>query len=225
MLSEETHIILEEYKKDILELMMILENISKEKKNIFEESDKNFFIFILKHILFFKELYNYDKTNYFFRIIISDFYYYIMALINNELRYVYLNERSIIENYTRCILKVSLESDHITNKLFDKLKIEYNISNSDFSILKQEYLHSCEYIHGGKRLETSLISYFNEYLLKKNKIKKQSKYYSRVIKIIKIFDKILIKSNPEFVNGVFHRRKTLLKYLIGKDKVEILKNL
>ncbi|WP_462425657.1 hypothetical protein [Fusobacterium varium] len=213
------------YKMEIEKFIRALEIFSLEKIFELKQYDKSFFIIVSRHILFFKELYHYDKEKYHLKILISDLYFYIVAIIENRKRYIYLYERSIIENYMRYILSVNVEENHITRKLFDDLKSKYSICKSEYSLLIQEYYTSCEYIHGAKKIEGDLVFYFNEYLNKNDENTRRSKYYNRIIKILKLFDKIVIKSNPDFINGVFHRRKTILKYFLGEDNVKLLKQL
>jgi len=35
--------------------------------------------------------------------------------------------------------------------------------------------------------------------------------------MLNIYDKLILKEDEDFINGVFHRRKTLLKFLIKID--------
>ena len=83
--------------------------------------------------------------------------------------------------------------------------------------LKNEYVTSCGYIHGGNILDDTLAFVFNECMSNTKFIKDTSKYYKRITKIFRIYDKMLISEYGEDISGCFHRRKTLLKYLLGND--------
>lgn len=165
---------------------------------------------------------NSDKENYYLKTIISDLYFYILAIITNEARYTYLNQRSIIENYMRLILLISVKENHVTYELFKELKVKYSLSNDDYSLLRSEYCTACEYVHGGEVLDGNLIRIFNEYTKKRREIKDISRYFTRICKVIKIFDLILIKKDAKNISGVFYKRKYVLEYLLGKNYVDEL---
>ena len=190
------------------------------RSNNLNQEEKEFFVFISKHIVFFKYLYNGMGKMYFFKVIISDLYYYILSILKNETRYIYLNERSIIENYTRAVVKKTVEEDHVTNNLFlimKKMNFAFDFKNEDYSLIKDEYVTSCGYIHGGNILDDNLAFVFNECMSNTKFIKDTSKYYKRITKIFRIYDKMLISEYGEDISGCFQRRKTLLKYRLGND--------
>ena len=203
---------LEIIKRDIKKFVEQLELNSRDKITLMDD-EKNFFKFLAKHILFFKELYKFDKSKYFLEVLISDIFSYIISIINGEKRYIFLNERSIIENYIRYLMN----ENHIKENTFDKLKEKSNLQNDIFSLIKEEYSTSCKYIHGGEILKSELLFYFLEFLKKENEIFRDLKYYKRIIKMLNIYDNLILKKDEEFINGVFHRRKTLLKFLIKID--------
>ena len=110
-----------------------------------------------------------------------------------------------------------MNENHIKENTFDKLKEKFNLQNDIFSLIKEEYSTSCKYIHGGEILKSELLFYFLEFLKKENEIFRDLKYYKRIIKMLNIYDNLILKKDEEFINGVFHRRKTLLKFLIKID--------
>jgi len=156
---------LEIIKNDIEKFIKQLELKSKNKV-IFTDDEKSFLRFLAKHILFFKELYRFDKSKYFLEVLISDIFSYIISIIDGEKRYIFLNERSIIENYIRYLMK----ENHIKENTFYKLKEKFKLENDVFSLLKEEYSTSCKYIHGGEILKTELLFYFFEFLKKEKEI-------------------------------------------------------
>ena len=102
-----------------------LEIIKEDINKFIEELEKNSKdkIPLTDNILFFKELYRFDKSKYFLEVLVSDIFSYIISIINGEKRYIFLNERSIIENYIRYLMK----EDYIKENTFDKLKEKFNL--------------------------------------------------------------------------------------------------
>lgn len=211
-------------KKDI---NIFLENLilfSKQYNHTITQSEKDFFIFLSKHIIFFKYLYLYAEQRYILKVIISDLYYYIISILKNETRYMYLNERSIIENYTRMVMRTSVEKDHITSNIFDLLKEKkfyFDFTNDDYSLIKSEYTTACGYIHGSDMLKEHLSFIFEE-CLENKPIKNINNYYDVMKKIFHIYDKMLISEYGYIINGCFHREKTIFKYLLGQKCLDLL---
>lgn len=225
MKDDMTYSEIETIKSNISTFIDKLDEISLELKQNIDEEQRKFFIFISKHIIFFKHLYDGMGNMYFFKVIISDLYYYILSILKNETRYIYLNERSIIENYTRAVIRKTVEEDHVTENLFLQMKdinFSFNFREEDYSLIKDEYITSCGYIHGSSVLDNNLSFFFDECLENKQFIKDPNKYYKRITKIFKIYDKMLISEYGEAISGCFHRQKTLFKYLLGDDCCELL---
>lgn len=213
-------------KQEIENFINHISNIDFLKLDL-KQYDCDFFAFISKHILFFKYLNLTDLENNYLKTIISDFYYYIISILKDEIRYMYLNERSILENYTRLITKTSINSDHVTQNSFDALKtfsnnLGYDIS--EYSLLHSEYTTSCGYVHGSEKLTHALSYVFDDCINHPAQINKRSNYYNRIKKVITYLDKLLIHKYPDFISGCFHRRKTLLSYLLGEQNVDLLFN-
>lgn len=202
-----------------------LNEISLQSKQDIDEEQRKFFIFISKHIVFFKHLYEGMGNMYFFKVIISDLYYYILSILKNETRYIYLNERSIIENYTRAVVRKTVEEDHVTENLFEQMKginFSFDFKEEDYSLIKDEYITSCGYIHGSSILDENLSFFLGECLENNQFIKDTSKYYKRINRVFKVYDKMLISEYGEAISGCFHRQKTLLGYLLGDECCELL---
>lgn len=89
------------------------------------------------------------------------------------------------------------------------------ISDYLASLIKSEYNVSCNYVHGGKKLEHSLISVLDEYINNKLELKNSMALYNNMSRIITTFIRIIISNNTDTVNACFHRKKTILRYLIG----------
>lgn len=191
------------------------------------QSDQDFYSVLAKQILFFKYILATYPTSYYTKIIISDFYYYILSNLKKETRYSYLNERSIIENYLRMIVKNENYETHISFKTFEELKdASYGITITEYSFLRSEYVNSCGYIHGGQILKNELSSVFNE-CIKNDRylpLRKRRERNETIIRLLKILNRLFIENNREAVSSSFHRRKTILKYLLGEESMEILFN-
>lgn len=227
MSSDMTYSELKLIKSDINLFINRLSKISNEYNHYLTQSEKDFYIYISKHIIFFKHLYKGEENMYFFKVIISDMYYYILSILKNETRYIYLNERSIIENYTRAVVRKTVEEEHITDKIFLTMKeidFKFDFTEEDYSLIKSEYTTSCGYIHGSSILEGDLSFVLEECLENRKFIKDESKYYERIRRIFKIYDKMLISQYGDFVSSCFHRRKSIFEYLLGKDCLDLLFN-
>lgn len=192
-----------------------------------ETYDDEFFTVISKHIMFFKYLYLGNNHVFYFRILISDFYYFIISILKMEVRYMYLNERSVIENYTRLITNISVNNDHVTENSFKILKTKSDSRNFDvnnYALLKNEYATSCGYVHGSDIIEKNLSFVFNECINNHCSIEERTKYYERIKKLLRYLDNLLIYEYSEFISGCFHRKKALLEYLLGSKCLETLFN-
>lgn len=226
VIDDMTYQKIKEAKNSIEEFVCKIKSISIENNFDFTQYDRDFFSFISKHIIFFKCLFIWNGTNkYFYKVLISDFYYFILSIIKTEKRYVYVNERSIIENYMRIIMKNSLCYGYVTAKSFTQLrqkKFNCFFSDSEYSLIRSEYTTACNFIHGGNVLNDSLIYDLQECMNNNFPISKRKEYYNRLIRTLKIFDRLLISENAIYINGCFHREKSFLGYLIGSQQVDLL---
>ncbi|MDD3186823.1 MAG: hypothetical protein PHT76_16205 [Anaerostipes sp.] len=225
-------------KKDITyrEIECIRENIDDFINNLYKnfqseiditKADESFYRRIAKYIIFCKMLkssFDFKEIHIFLDNVISDSYYMILSIIKREKRYMYVNLRSIIENNIRMITHVTWESTHVTKDVFEKIKNEkYNLSREGYDLLRSEYREACAFIHGGKLLSPNL-SYVLADCLEKDEMvpKERNKLYKRVERILKLFNSMLITEYTRIVNNVFYRRKSVLKYLIGSEMLELL---
>lgn len=225
MKDDMTYNEIEQVKLYVSQFIFTLQSYAKQNGILLNQSDMGFFTLISKHILFFKYMYQDNRMGRFYKVLISDCYYYILSIIKGESRYMYVNERSIIENYLRLIINKTVEQDHITEKVFQEVKKQsflFDFTEADFSLLKSEYVTACGYIHGSKVIDDDLSFVFCECIKTDNEFKDKNKYYIRIQKILKIFDNMLLSTYKDDVSGAFHRRKSLLEYLIGKNCVNLL---
>lgn len=190
-----------------------------------EKYDEVFFIYISKHIMFFKYMSFGTFNERYYKVLISDCYYFILAILKVEKRYMYLNERSIIENYIRLIVDISVENDHVTENSFIKLKSrkeKYNVTDDEYSLIRSEYVEACGYVHGASSIDETLSYVFDECINNKFALKDRAKYYDRIKALLKSFDRMLIIEYAEIISGCFHRKKAVLEYLLGKKEVDLL---
>ena len=190
-----------------------------------QQTDTDFYRVLAKHILFFKYILTAYPSSYFVQVIISDFYYYIISDLKNEARYSFLNERSIIENYLRMIIKNDDYNTHITHNTFEELiNGPYVIDQIEYSLIKSEYTNSCGYIHGNQILKDQLSSLFEDCIKNdvKKSLQKRIAQQDLIVRLLKILDRLFIENNTDIISSSFHRRKSVLKYLLGESNMEIL---
>lgn len=185
---------------------------------------KEFYRIIAKQIIFFKYILNAFPKTYFIKVLISDFLSLILNDIKLETRYYYLNQRSIIENYMRLILKDEQYVTHITKQSFLDLKQknELNLIESEYNKIVNEYKIACSYIHGGDFLRDHLVSNLEECLDCKPKISERQRksQITQFIDLIHILNKLFLIHYSEEIDSSFHRSKVTLEYLMGKRYME-----
>lgn len=226
MTEDMTFLEIKEIKTNIKQFLDGIKEIAHIQHFEYTQKDHDFFAFVAKHIVFFKYLYKGTQHTYFYKVLISDLYYWILSIIKCEMRYMYVNERSIIENYMRAIMGVAIENGHITESIFQAMRVKdfkCNFTEAEYSLIKNEYVTSCGYIHGGDILNNNLGYVFDE-CINNNKfaIKECSKYYNRLQNVLRTFDKLIIAEQTLYVSGCYHRKKSIMEYLIGKAQVELL---
>lgn len=227
MKTDMTYIEVDIVKENIKDFVKKLRDVSEIEGFKITQADEGFFAGIAKYIVFCKFL---EQSSFlgemtqFIDNIISDAYYLILSLLKTEKRYMYVNERSIIENNVRMITYTTLSDTHITSEAFEKLKnVTYSLSNDEYALIKNEYRVACDFVHGGK-LQHENLSFVLEECLRKDEISERERnaLYGRILKILKIFNCMLIAEYTEQISGCFHRRKSLMSYLIGSDVVDYL---
>ena len=227
MTTDMTYMEIDMVKNNINTFLEKLHTLTEKENDKLTRADESFFSSMAKYIIFCKfiEQSAFMKHNtQFLENVISDSYYLILSVIKKEKRYMYVNERSIIENNIRMITYTPLSDNHVTNDIFEKLKtMSYSLSEKEYSLLRNEYRVACDFVHGGK-LQHDNLSFVLEECLKKDIIseKERNSIYNRILNVLRIFHYMLIAEYPEQISGCFHRRKTLLGYLIGNKMVDYL---
>ncbi|WP_128894089.1 hypothetical protein [Longirhabdus pacifica] len=187
------------------------------------ELDKNNLKFILKKVVFLKYLIRQDAQFFLFQALSSDIIYLISSIKKGEVRYYYFNIRSIIEHSLRIINNID-STDTITNanlikktqKLLDDSKAKINLD-----VVKNEYNTSCLYIHGNKSADLQLVKFYQNCVEQKGPIKDLTKKLNVLIKLFKELFELLIITQCSIVDAAYHRRKSILKFLIGNESYSI----
>lgn len=219
-------------KDEINSLIQYIESYAiNYKSSVFDQRTKEFYRFISKQIIFFKFILKAYPKSYPIKVMISDFLSMILNDLKSETRYYYLNQRSVIENYMRMILKDEINITHITQQSFWNLKHqnEIELSEIEYSKIVNEYKIACSFIHGGDFLKEHLVSSFEECLENKTKMSQRQRksQISHFTELISIFNKLFLIHKTEEIDNSFHRNKVTLEYLMGKrymDKFYQLKN-
>ncbi|MDW0114361.1 hypothetical protein QT711_14280 [Sporosarcina saromensis] len=213
----------DEVKAEVDELMNYIKIYSREiNGRDINDSDVNFYRFIAKQILFFKKiLIAYPKT-YFANVLVSDLYSLLINDIKQEIRYYYLNQRSIIENYIRLIEVNDENQSHVTRKSFLDLKSNNQINETDYGKIMNEYKIACSYIHGGPELSGYLVTNFQESIEFKASLgkRKRKSQIAQFIDLINILNYLFLINNLDDIDAAFHRSKVLLKYLMGNNYLQ-----
>ena len=212
-------------KEEIDELWAFIKLYSEEiDGEVLEQRDQEFYRFIAKQIVFFKKILITYPKSYFVRVLISDLYSLIINDIKKEKRYYYLNQRSIIENYIRMIVKNEENNSHITRKSFLDLKEHNPIKESEYGKLMNEYKIACSYIHGGEKMSEYLVTNFEESIKLSTTISQRQRKNQiyQFTDLINILNGLFLSNNYEDVDSAFHRSKVVLKYLMGNNYLEKL---
>lgn len=208
-------------KEEINNFVQYIENYATSYNGgVLDKSTSEFYRFISKQIIFFKFILKAYPKTYAIKVIISDFLSLILNDIKSEARYYYLNQRSVIENYMRMILKDEVNISHITKQSFSNIKQqnELELSEKEYNKVINEYKISCSFIHGGDFLRVHLVSNFEECIESKPKISERQRksQISQFMELICILNKLFLIHNTEAIDNSFHRSKVTLEYLMGK---------
>lgn len=189
----------------------------------YDEHNKNYLINILKKVILIKYLIR-QKDDYRLQAMLSDLIHLIRCLKEGEIRYYYLNLRSLIEQALRIGNNVE-STDTITNTDIMN-KTESYISSSQFAvnldIIKNEYSRSCLYVHGNSNANMPLAELYFDCINQSREIEGLNQKLSELVKLLKELFKTIFISNSAFIDAAFHRRKTILLYLTDKISCDII---
>lgn len=209
---------------EIKEYIEALSSLSCQE-NLHEQSHFDFCIFLAKHIVFFKMISSviHDRRyNRLYNLVISDLLSLSFEITRNEQRYIYLNERSLIESFMRIITKCDGRVKGISPVFLQLQEISKNLPvKVEYDLIKSEYAMASNYIHGNVK-DTDTLSLFLEDCIRKKGLpsKKIKQYFQRLVRVIVSFDRMLINQQVDQINEAFYRKSKIMQYLIGKDQVD-----
>ena len=146
--------------------------------------------------------------------------------MNKNIRYYYLNVRSIIENSLRFINGYNSSNTISTQELIDLTKQfihAKNISNVDFNVIESEYSKACDFVHGNITARMPLAQSFEDCFGEKNKMPKMNIMLQQSIKLIDELFKVMAHSHIQLIDSAFHRRKTILRYLVNDNFLSVIR--
>jgi hypothetical protein len=203
--------------KELIDIKSEINSFIELEFNMLDELEKNSLRFVLKKVVFLKYLIRQLGGDFRFQALTSDIMYLISSIKKGETRYYYFNLRSIIEQALRIINNID-STDTITNssimeKTQELLDINKVVINLD--VIKNEYSTSCLYVHGNENANMELAEFYQNCIEHNNQIENLSQKLKVLVKLLKeLFDLILISQNS-IVDAAYHRRKSILKFLVG----------
>ncbi|KZE37732.1 hypothetical protein AV656_09365 [Bhargavaea cecembensis] len=209
--------------------------IKKEINDFNEENFKEYSIDIqndikkvVKYTFFLRSIADEENGNHYLKSMVSDLVFLIKSFKDNNYRYVHLNLRSIIEHALRFISDEPASGETRSNELWEKANKFLNANESqklDISATKGAYKRACNYVHGNAKADMPIVSFFDETLNMKYEVNKTRSLLSNVLKVLHELVYILLAKCADLIDYVFHRKKTLLEYLINKKYVETLRSM
>lgn len=217
-------------KEDIAEFVDMLGYTNQE--------DLELLRFISKKIIFLKDIKSVipeidDSVSFYINQIISDLIYLIESYQKNELRYTYLNMRSLIEGFARLFSLVESGTNKVSMTLLLENINEYinlndlvdsNGKKLEYSRLKSLYKECCLYVHGNIKANFSLLEYYKEIQNKSITLQQKRKLNSDIKFLINVLITIACYRFSSPLNDIFFRGKLKLEFLIGKENVSLIKN-
>ncbi|OOR27577.1 hypothetical protein [Bacillus wiedmannii] len=183
---------------------------------------------IAKYIIFLKEYAgNHEKMHY-KQYMIFDLLTVMHSLTQTSKRHVYYNLRSFIENVVRTILDFEDDDETGVRKLFELIENRYEKSAPILNLLdylKGEYSKCCDYVHSNQKAGVTIHLYYTEILSSDdlNEHTLRSLIRSLLTMLQKVTE-LLLYIEANFIEGVFHRRKQELNYLIGASRFRLFRD-
>lgn len=202
------------------EIEDVIEHLFPDKDVDIQNSIKK----VIKNTLFFKYL-EQEYSDYYISSIISDYMYFLYSLRKLNYRYMNLNLRSIIEYSLKTFLEEETDGAAKTYDLINRSKEKYSNNSSiivDFNVIESIYSNTCDFIHGNINAQMPIISYFDEIDSLEEDKNTTRRTLNHCINVSKELQKLLLISHKYIIDGAFHRKKSLLEYLINKSYRESL---
>lgn len=193
---------------------------------LLKEVDKNNLICIVKKIILLKYVLRQVNGHYKISAMISDLLYLIRSLQVGEERYYYFNIRSIIEHTLRIINDIDTTNTITNSEIMNMTQqvIAAKDAKINFAVIMDEYTKSCLYVHGNENANMNLNEYYQCCLDEKGIMKDITLKLNVLIKLLnELFELIVICQN-NLIDSAFHRRKTILKYLLGEKSFSVFES-
>lgn len=205
--------------KELIDIKTEINSFIKHEFDKCNEEEKNNLRFVLKKIVFLKYLIRQSEGDFRFLALTSDIMYLISSIKKGETRYYYFNLRSIIEQALRIINNID-STDTISNSsVIDKTKelIEVNRVAINLDVIKDEYNTSCLYVHGNENAKMQLAEFFQNCFESNNQIENLTQKLRVLVKLINSLINLILVSQNFIVDAAYHRRKSILKFLLGEQ--------
>lgn len=214
--------------KEIQDLKAEVTVIGEKFVNYTDESVVNNIKMIIKRSIFFKYLLQVTKENYNINSILSDYIFLLKSIENQELRYFHLNMRSLIEHYLRLFNGLNPKSEVYNFNLIEETKIKLqnlSIDNVDISIIISNYKNACNFVHGNINAEMPILEFYYETVESESSSKAMKKYINQFCKLNNELFNLFLYTNRDLIDAAFHRKKTVLKYIVNEKYVNKLREL
>ncbi|BCC18520.1 TPA: hypothetical protein ACLE2C_003584 [Bacillus paranthracis] len=184
--------------------------------NTLEELEKNNLRFVLKRVVFLKYLIR-QSSDFRFEALTSDIIHLISSIKKGESRYYYFNLRSIIEQALRIVNNIDSTNTIPNTSIMEKTKklVDASQVSINLDVIQDEYNTSCLYVHGNENADMNLAEFYQNCIEHNNQIQHLPRKLKVLVKLLnELFDLILISQNA-IVDAAYHRRKSILKFLVG----------
>lgn len=203
--------------RELVDIKLEINSFIESEFDTHYELQKNNLRFVLKKVVFLKYMTRQLGEDFRFQALTSDIIYLLSSIKKGETRYYYFNLRSIIEQALRIINNIDSTNTLTNSDIMEKTKDlidTYNVA-INLDIIKDEYTTSCLYVHGNKNASMELAEIYQN-CFEDKEIENLTQKLNVLVKLFKeLFDLILISQNS-LVDAAFHRRKSILKFLIGE---------
>lgn len=212
-----------------------LEEVKQEIQNFkttyfvfLKENSKNDIAFLSKKIIFFKYIIRNNNIDYRINALTSDYIYLLESIWNKNIRYFYLNVRSIIEHSLRIFNDVSSDNTLTNSELFTLSKNKlttFKENNVNFNIIEDQYSIACNYVHGNINANLPLAEFFIDSIDKNKEFIFIETKIRQICVLVEELGKLFLYTNASIIDDAFHRRKSILKYLTNEDYLLELRRL
>ncbi|EPY7704341.1 MULTISPECIES: hypothetical protein [Bacillus cereus group] len=202
--------------KELKDIKSEVNNFIELEFNTLEELDRNNLRFVLKRVVFLKYLIR-QSGDFRFQALTSDIIYLISSIKKGEARYYYFNLRSIIEQALRIVNNIDSTNTITNTSLMEMTKELVSTSQEtiNLDVIQDEYNTSCLYVHGNENADMNLAEYYQNCIDNNEQIQHLPRKLRVLVKLLNELIDLIIISQNAIVDAAYHRRKSILKFLIG----------